>query len=226
MLNSFINLIFPRICYACKNPTKKEFHCICFSCRNALARHHRNHSNNDPVEQIFLGRLKLEKATAFLKFEKNARIQSLLHNLKYKGVSDIGTELGKLAGVELEISHFFDGIDVLLPIPIHPKKQKKRGYNQSHFIAKGISNVTGLSVDKTSIIKQINTSSQTKKSRFERHNNVNDSFKLIDRNTLQNKHILLIDDVVTTGSTVETCGNLLKEIPGVQLSLLTIAFTY
>ena len=226
MLDSLINLIYPILCFGCGNKVEKESLHICFSCKNALARHHRNFPVNDPISKIFLGRLHLEKATAFLKFEKDGRIQTLLHALKYKGISDIGIGLGELAALELQEHHFFDTIDLLLPIPIHQKKQQKRGYNQSHFIADGIANKTGLKIDKVSVIKKINTESQTRKSRFERHNNVNHSFKLLNKNKLENKHILLIDDVITTGSTIEACGNELKDIPGVRLSLLTIAYTY
>lgn len=226
MIDSFLNLIFPNLCFGCKNTVEKELFKICISCRSNLARHHQNFPFNDPIEKIFLGRLKLEKATAFLKFEKDGRIQQLLHALKYKGVSNVGIGLGELAAQELFAQSFFKDIDLLLPIPIHRKKQQKRGYNQSHYIAQGIANITGLNIDQTSIVKQIHTKSQTKKSRFERHKNVISSFKLMSKQNLKNKHILLVDDVITTGSTIEACGNELKNIPGVQLSLLTIAYTY
>ena len=181
----------------------------------------------NPIEKIFWGRLELEKASSYIRFEKESKIQRLLHALKYRGIKDVGTTLGKLAAKEFVKSDFFNEIDVIVPIPIHKKKQRKRGYNQSHFIADGISAVTQIPVDKTSIRKNLNTSSQTNKSRFERYKNVNQTFTLTERaSQLTSKHILLVDDVVTTGATIEACGNELKKIDGSKISLLTIACTY
>ena len=179
------------------------------------------------IEKIFWGRLDLIKATSFLKFEKNGKIQQLLHALKYKGVYQVGTTLGSMAARELETTELFNDIDLLVPVPIHKIKKEKRGYNQSHYIADGISAVTGIEVDKTSIVKYVNTKSQTRKTRFERFENTENTFSIKSNKKLKNKHILLVDDVLTTGSTIEACGNTLqKNVEGVQLSLLTIAFTY
>ena len=166
------------------------------------------------------------KSNRLRKFEKNGTLQKLLHSLKYTGVKDVGVTLGELAALEIESSGFFNGIDVLIPVPIHAKKQKKRGYNQSHYIAEGIMNITTLPINLTSIKKELNTASQTRKKRFERFENVSNTFTSLNTEDLTGKHILLVDDVVTTGSTLEACANVLKEIEGVKLSLLTISATY
>jgi ComF family protein len=131
-----------------------------------------------------------------------------------------------LAALEIGGSGFFNDIDMLVPVPIHAKKQKKRGYNQSHYIAEGIGNITELPIDLSSIKKELHTASQTRKRRFERFENVSNTFTLVNFEQLKGKHILLVDDVVTTGSTLEACANVLQKIEGVKLSLLTISATY
>ncbi|MBL4710868.1 MAG: ComF family protein [Flavobacteriales bacterium] len=181
---------------------------------------------NNKIQHLFWGRLELKKASAYLKFEQHGKTQHLLHALKYKGIKEVGITLGELAAIELMEGNFFAEIDVLLPIPIHRIKTKKRGFNQSHFIAKGISNITEITIDVASMIKNINTKSQTKKNRFERFENVSQTFEIVNSKQLEHKHVLLIDDVVTTGATIEACGNTLRNINGIQLSLLTIASTY
>ena len=166
------------------------------------------------------------KASSYLKFEQYGKTQRLLHALKYKGVKEIGTTLGELAALEIGETNFFDTIDVIVPVPIHKIKRKKRGYNQSYFIAEGIRNITEKKVEKTAVIKEINTESQTKKGRFKRWQNVNSTFKIIDSEVLIGKHILLVDDVATTGATIEAIGIQLQQLRGVKLSLLTIAATF
>lgn len=226
MLKQLFNLIYPKICYACGDSIVGKIDNICLSCRVQINKLHIREFQNNPIQQLFWGRVDFEKAIAFSRFEKNGKIQHLLHALKYKGIKEVGVTLGELAALDIGASSFFDDIDVILPIPLHKKKLKKRGYNQSHFIAEGIRNITELPTDLSSVIKETNTASQTKKKRFERFKNVDGTFKLINNNELQHKHILLVDDVVTTGATLEACANELLKIEGVKLSLLTIAATY
>jgi len=226
MLKAIFNLIYPKICYACGEAISGKINNVCVSCRANLAFLDVKDFTNNPIQQLFWGRVTFEKATAFVKFEKNGTLQKLLHSLKYRGVKDVGVTLGELAALEIEGSGFFNGIDVLIPVPIHAKKQKKRGYNKSHYIAEGVGNITTLPINLTSIKKELNTASQTRKKRFERFENVSNTFTLLNTGDLTGKHILLIDDVVTTGSTLEACANILKEIEGVKLSLLTISATY
>ena len=226
MLEALFNLIFPKICYACGDAISGSVQHICLSCRGDLAKIDTQDFTNNKIQQLFWGRLELEKASSYLKFEQYGKTQRLLHALKYKGVKEVGITLGELAAIELMEKGFFHEIDLLLPIPIHRIKNKKRGYNQSHYIAEGIANISNIPIDKTSLFKNVNTKSQTKKNRFERFENVTRTFELVQPRQLENKHVLLIDDVVTTGATIEACGNTLRNINGIRLSLLTIASTY
>lgn len=226
MLKALFNLIYPKICYACGEAISGKINNICISCRGDLAFLNIRVFENNPVQQLFWGRVNFEKATAFTKFEKNGKMQKLLYALKYNGVKDVGVTLGELAALEIGTSDFFKNIDVIIPVPIHAKKLKKRGYNQSQFIAEGIQNITELPVYSQVIKKELNTASQTRKKRFERFENVSNTFTLIDSISLKNKHILIVDDVVTTGSTLEACANALLQVEGVKLSLLTISATY
>jgi ComF family protein len=226
MLEAMFNLIYPKICYACGEAISGNINNICISCRAELAYINDKDFENNPIQKLFYGRVTFEKATAFVRFEKNGKMQKLLHALKYKGIKEVGITLGELAALDVGTTGFFDGIDLVVPVPIHAKKLKKRGYNQSHFIAEGIRNITDLPVDLTSIQKELNTASQTRKKRFERFENVTKTFTLESSTPLKGKHILLVDDVVTTGSTLEACANVLQKIDGVKLSLLTISATY
>lgn len=226
MLSSLIDLLFPHVCLTCNNSCPVKYKQICLMCRNELPRTNWHLTKNHPLEKLFWGRLNLEKSTSFFKFEQGSKVQLLIHHLKYKGVKELGVTLGEMAAIELSKSDFFESIEYLVPVPIHPIKQQKRGYNQSHFIAEGIANITGIPLNKSALIKEYNTSSQTKKSRFKRWLNVNTTFKIKDESLFKNKNILLIDDVITTGSTIEACSTELLKIEGVKLNLLTIAATY
>lgn len=186
---------------------------------NAYKRH------ENPIQKIFWGRVDFCQAISFYRFHKKGRLQRLIHHFKYKGVKEIGLTLGKMMASELKKQDFFNGIDMLVPVPIHKKKLRKRGYNQSHYLAEGISVVTNIPWRKDLIIKRLNTESQTKKGRFKRWKNVKSSFHLNDHKLNEEIHILLIDDVLTTGSTIEACAIELNKIKNVKLSLLTLAYT-
>ena len=226
MLKPLFNLIYPKICYACGDAIQGKREHICISCVANLSFLKIQDFENNPIQQLFWGRVHFEKATAFAKFENNGRLQNLLHALKYKGVKEVGTTLGELAALDIGTTNFFDDIDVILPVPIHKKKRKKRGYNQSQYIADGIRNITELPIDSSSIRKEVHTESQTRKQRYERFKNTTKTFTLLNKDKLKDQHILLIDDVVTTGSTLEACASVLLKIRNVKLSLLTIAATY
>jgi ComF family protein len=226
MFRALFNLIYPKICYACGEAINGELQDICVTCRAELAYLNIREFQNNPIQQLFWGRVEFEKATAFTKFEKKGKMQHLLHALKYKGIKDVGLTLGELAALEIGTTDFFNDIDVIIPVPIHAKKQKTRGYNQSHYIAQGIQNITEIAIDFDSIVKEQHTSSQTRKRRFERYENVTNTFNLLNKNKLKGKHILLVDDVVTTGSTLEACATQLQKIEGLKLSLLTISVSY
>jgi ComF family protein len=178
---------------------------------------------DNPVDQLFWGRCKIEKAAAFSFYNRDSRIRKLIHNLKYKGIEEIGFELGKIYGESLSRSNFLSGIDIIIPVPLHPSKKRARGFNQSEIISDGISSATGITVDRESLRRITVTETQTRRSRFERWVNVEGIFSVKDPSCLAGKHILLIDDVITTGSTLESCTNELLKSEGAKVSVAALA---
>ena len=162
--------------------------------------------------KIFLGRIDLQAATALYFFHKGNRLQGLMHKLKYNGIKEIGVRFGNHLGKDLKEAPLFSDVDMVMPIPLHPKKQKKRGYNQAEMIAQGFAKVAEKEIIVNNLYRNINTSSQTNKNREERWKNVEKVFQLREPKSLEGKHILLVDDVVTTGSTIEACAQTLKQI--------------
>jgi len=179
--------------------------------------------NENPVARIFWGRVYLQNVSSFLHFQKGGRLQNIIHNMKYKNIKEIGTFLGKLYGYELKnIPN--SNVDLIIPVPLHKSKLRKRGYNQSEYIARGISEVLNLPVNTNSIERYIASDSQTRKSRFERWENVKNVFKIVEPQSFIGKHVLLVDDVITTGATLEACARAILEIPGTKVSIATLAF--
>ena len=170
-----------------------------------------------------MGRSKLENAAALFTFNKDGNAQKLIHTLKYEEGKNVGIFLGQQLGFAIKESEFFNNIDIVIAVPLHPKKQKLRGYNQSAYLAKGIKEVLSIPINKKSLLRIENTDSQTRKKRFSRWENMMNSFDLKTTNKLIDKHILLVDDVVTTGATLEACAQKLLEIKGVKVSVVTIA---
>ncbi|MDN3659054.1 phosphoribosyltransferase family protein [Ferruginibacter paludis] len=178
---------------------------------------------NNPVEKIFWGRIPLTAAHSEYYFSKNALIQQLIHQLKYKRNTSIGMYLGELMGKSLVESNRFDTVDALIPLPLYPDKERKRGYNQAAIICDGMSSVMNIPVIKNNVLRQRYTDTQTKKHRIERWENVAGSFTCKIPGQLSGKHLLLVDDVVTTGATLEACGSTIAAIENVQLSIATLA---
>jgi ComF family protein len=166
----------------------------------------------------------IEKAAAFSYYNKGSRIRNLIHYLKYKGVREIGYELGRIYGLSLKASGFTDDIDLIIPVPLHPAKKRIRGFNQSETISMGIADVAHLPLDVKSLARTIVSVTQTKRSRYERWTNVEGIFQVVDPLAISGKHILLVDDVITTGSTIESCTNALLKFEGVKVSVVALAF--
>lgn len=178
---------------------------------------------NNPVEKIFQGRIEICAATSGFYFTKGMLIQSLIHQLKYKGNKEIGLYLGNIMGKSLLESDRFSDIDVLVPLPLFPHKEHKRGYNQSTILCNGMSEVMEIPVITGNVIRKRFTQTQTKKHRLERWENVEGSFDVLDKQQLIGKHVLLVDDVITTGATLEACGAEILKVNNVQLSIATLA---
>lgn len=222
-LYDLTSFFFPEYCPVCGEVLFIPDQVICLLCENRLPATGYINDPENPVAQLFWGRVELEGATSLFRFEKGSKYQTLLHRLKYKGEKNIGVYLGQMLGAEIPGTDF-GAVDFIVPVPLHRKKEKSRGYNQSEVIAQGISIVTGISILNTLIFRQVNTSSQTRKGRFERWQNMENVFTLAESSTLfEGCNFLLVDDVVTTGSTLEACATTLKKISGAKVYIATIA---
>ncbi|HBE41010.1 MAG TPA: hypothetical protein DDW27_07375 [Bacteroidales bacterium] len=223
LVDDLLSLLFPRICHACGNHLTRNERLICTECYILIPRTAYHLESDNPVARIFWGRCRIEKAAAFSFYNHDSRIRHLIHVLKYKGIQDIGFELGKIYGLMLFNSGFTGDIDMIIPVPLHPVKERIRGFNQSFLISQGISSATGLPVDSGSLVRVIRTATQTKRSRYDRWKNVEGTFMVTDPCSVRGKHILLIDDVITTGSTIESCAVELLRSEGVRVSVAALA---
>jgi len=183
------------------------------------------HANN-PVEKNFWGRLPLVSATAQYYFTKESLMQSLLHQFKYKDNKELGDQLGRLMGNSLRATNRFNSIDALIPLPLFPGKEKRRGYNQATILCEGMSGIMNVPVLKNTITRNQHTDTQTKKGRLERWQNIEGKFELVNPDSIHNKHILLVDDVVTTGATLEACGMELLKANDIRVSVATLCYAF
>ena len=222
-LGSFLSLFFPHCCIVCGRPLAKGEECLCTMCNINLPRTDYHLRKDNPVEKQFWGKIPLERATSFFFYRKGSDFRQILHQLKYGGQKGIGAIMGRYMAAELLESGFFEGVDVILPVPLHKKKQQIRGYNQSEWIARGIAAVTGISIDTESVVRRKNTETQTRKSSLERWENVEGIFELHHAQSLTGKHVLIVDDVLTTGATTVECASCLTGIEGIRISILTLA---
>jgi ComF family protein len=216
-------LLFPRLCVVCGDKLIEQEKWICLHCQHHIPRTNFHHEPDNPVARLFYGRVQIEYATSFFYFNKGSKYQSLLHNLKYKGMKELGAEIGKIFGIDLMQSPEFSSVDVLCPVPLHPSKEKKRGYNQSWWIASGIAMLMQKNLSDNNLKRITATETQTRKSRFARWQNVEGIFELSDPEAFSGKHILLIDDVVTTGSTLEACAQSILSKTDARVSIATLA---
>ncbi len=219
----FFRLFYPKYCSSCGNALVKSEDVLCLKCIENLPKTNFHLQKNNPVEEKLMGRVHFECATAFCFFKKEGSVQHLIHELKYKNNKQIGQKLGFLMGCDIIKNETFKSIDLIVPIPIHPKKQQKRGYNQSEQIGLGLQKAMNKPLDSSSFVRISQTETQTKKSRYERWKNVEEIFKVVAPEKLQNKHILLIDDVITTGATLESAANCLLQITGTKISIACLA---
>jgi ComF family protein len=180
---------------------------------------------NNAVHKMLYGRVKLEQATALLHFSKKGIVQQLMHNLKYRGEQEIGKVLGEWLGEELASIEGYKTIDVVIPVPLHKAKLKSRGYNQVDYFGIALAKALNADFNTSVLVKTTNTKTQVFKDRLKRNFNQTTNFKIISGNVLEDKHILLVDDIITTGATIEDCANCLLHIDGIKLSLATMAIT-
>jgi len=223
LLDDFISLLYPEVCAACGQGLYKWEKTVCLRCQHLLPKTGYETDPNNPLAHIFWGRIPFHAVTACYFFSKEGKVQHLVHELKYKGNREAGLFLGLELGKSILDAPLFAAIDFLVPVPLHPKRQHKRGYNQSEIIALGMKETLGVEIITDNLVRAVSTSTQTKKSRQARWENVKDIFVVRRPEQFEGKHILLIDDVITTGSTLEACGNILIKNCTLQLSVATAA---
>lgn len=222
--NDLIALFFPELCPACGRSLYKNERVICTICIYHLPQTNFHSDPENKMARQLWGRFPFVQTIAFIYFRKGSRIQNLMHQLKYKKNQETGIRLGELYAHELKRSNIFKQADLIIPVPLHPAKFKKRGYNQSECIAKGISSVLNIPVSTNNLVRIENTETQTKKSRYARYENLVNAFSIIEKSEFIHKHIMLVDDVMTTGATLEACSIRLLEIEGTRISICTIAY--
>jgi len=215
--------MYPDLCIVCGENLLKNEHHLCLACLHAIPKTNYHLIADNPIEKRFWGKVPVFRCTSFFFFQKGSPFQKLLHCLKYKGNKEIGEVLGKYAAADILVSPDFASVDVIIPVPLHPKKYKKRGYNQSEWIARGLSEILEKPQDIVTLVRVRENATQTKKSVFERYENTEGIFELSDLTILKNKHVLLVDDVLTTGSTLEACIRALLETEGIKVSVFTLA---
>jgi len=222
-MGDFINLMFPDLCVVCGVNLQKNEHQLCLTCLHDIPRTNYHLIIDNPIERKFWGKVPIHRATSYFFFQKGSSFQKLLHILKYQGNKEIGELLGKYAAMDLLDSPDFASVDLIIPVPLHPQKYRLRGYNQSEWIGKGISDILNKPVNTTSLQRIRENTTQTQKSVYERYENTEGIFQLCNKTELEGKHVLLIDDVLTTGSTLEACIVALLDAPGIKISVFTLA---
>lgn len=192
-------------------------------CNIELPRTNLHKYKDNVVERMFWGKIPIVRGTSYFYYRKGSDYKPILYHLKYWGGKNVGEIMGRYMAAELYPSGFFDGVDVMVPVPLHEKKQRSRGYNQSECLALGISAITGIPIDTESVLRIKNTDTQTKKTVYERSRNVDQIFVLRCPERFEGKHVLIIDDVLTTGATTTACGSAFAEVADMRISILTLA---
>lgn len=216
-------LLFPNYCSVCNRNLMHYEKAICLHCQSHLPRMRICDEQDNVVEKVFWGRVPLESATALMKMPRNGVAHRLIHRLKYHNDQEVGERLGALLGHELLQSKRMREFDYIVPVPLHPKKLHLRGYNQCDCIAKGIAEVIDAGAMLNFLTRVQHTSSQTRRGRMSRWNNVKDIFWVNHPETFENARVLLVDDVITTGATIEACANALLKVKGIKLSVAALA---
>ena len=223
-ISDLIELIFPRHCYVCGEVLSRQEHDICLDCLYKLPKIEQKHIGE--MEKVFWGKFDVERVASYIYYRKESPYNRLLHKMKYGNHPEVGSRLAIMAAESLAKEGFFDGIDAIVPLPLSKKKRRQRGYNQCDYIAEGLSHITGIPVVKDCVIRTKANESQTHKTRDERWKNAEGIFSLATPEALKGKHILLIDDILTTGATLTNCAIAIQQHCKCKISIFTLAYTY
>lgn len=224
--DSLLHLAYPHLCEGCGSDILQPDHLLCLHCLSSLPETNYHLHSNNPIEKKFWGRIPVVHATAQYYFTKESMMQHLMHSFKYKGNKELGIYLGTLMGHAFISSNRFNDIDALVPLPLHQSKEHRRGFNQATVLCEGIALVWNKPVLKNLVIKPDITESQTKKNRIERWQNIEGKFELKNAKAIEGKHVLLVDDVITTGATLEACGQEILKTENLRLSVATLCFSF
>ncbi|GAB1308696.1 ComF family protein [Urechidicola sp. KH5] len=222
---NIVALFFPKLCYSCEQTLMKSELLICTNCRNEVPLTNFSNCTGNLIEKRLYGIFELQEATALFFFHKNHIVQKVIHQLKYRGHENIGDLLGNWLGYEMLKSNRFKTIDVIVPVPLHPAKLKKRGYNQLTLFCKALSKLLNAPINTSTLIKTKQRVSQTKRTKFNRWENADKQFEITNTSELRGMHVLLIDDIITTGATITNCANALFKISEIKLSIAVMAYT-
>ncbi|MEI8109810.1 MAG: phosphoribosyltransferase family protein [Chitinophagia bacterium] len=224
-LLSLSHLLYPHYCEGCYTDLLNSEILLCALCENSLPQTNFWNIPNNAVEKIFRHRLSIEAAAAAYFFTNDSLLQYLIMQLKYRNMPEAGKWLGNRLGKFLQNTERFTSIDCIVPLPLHPKKEFIRGYNQALVIANGVAESFHKPVIPNALIRNQFTKTQTRENRLNRWNNMQGVFSITEPNLIRGKHCLLVDDVITTGATLEACGNLIVSVEGCKLSIATAAYT-
>jgi len=222
MLCLFLDSIFPRSCVVCGAALIPKEEDCCLQCLSSIPRTDFLKVVDNELERLFWGKVEVESGSAFAHFSKSAGIRSLVHELKYRGNKRIGRRIGRMMAAPLQ--RHWPKPDLILPLPLHPKKQKKRGFNQAEILAEGISKELDSALNTELLIRTVANETQTNKSAEERVENVEGIFQVTQSSALENKTVLLIDDVITTGATMASCVSELNKVAGTKVYVAAVAF--
>ena len=225
ILEDFVSLFYPRYCRGCLNSLVKGEDLICTQCLLEMPKSHYHLLHDNPFYQKFKGRLPVKNVMTLFKFVKESRVQHVLHALKYKQQPEIGEMLGRVYGHDLAEADYKNSFDLIIPVPLHISRRRIRGYNQSEAFGKGLSQMLEVPCDDTCMMRAARTETQTQKTKLSRWENVSKIFHVVKCEAIAEKRILLVDDVVTTGATLEACGQALLQAGCKELSIACIAAT-
>lgn len=223
IVEDFISLIYPRLCLACMQEAPMPREHMCLACQLDLPYTDLHHHQENTFTDRLWGRFPLHTAAAQLLMIKGGLAENIIYNIKYRGAIDLAKSLGRSYGRQLAKSPLYQDIDIIVPVPIHKSKLKTRGYNQSAIYGQGLSKTMKIPMFENAIRKLHKTSSQTRKTRMERLSNVESQYAISQKEKIKGKHVLLVDDVMTTGATLEACALEILKVEGTRVSVVTVA---